>query len=240
MKTSSSSNRKFIYKYNTLYCIFIIFFLTVAAGCSKHTTRPPDIRQMDMINPEAILNKEKKVSNLGPPVFSEKLEPVTEIFVSKTKLFSFVFKGAPLKEVLKILMDDSEYNLSIESGINMELQLTVNLKHATFKEALNMIVRESANLSWVIKNNTLYIKQFEERIYQFDYIDISGETIIKAGGDMLGSSAEGSGVSGQFEINTTRTAKNTDIWSAVNDALINMISPQGIFKINKLNFVIIC
>lgn len=212
----------------------------MVCGCSMHEPRSPepDVEELDTLDLKSMLDKEKQIQSLGPPPFVEKFEPVTKDFSERIKLYSFVFDQTPLTEVLKTIIYDSDLNVSVESDVDLTRAITTSLNHVSFQEALEMVVSNGAGLAWIIKNNTLYIRRFEEKIYQFDYIDVVGNTTIKAGGDMLGASAENSGVSGQFEIKATRSAKNTDIWISIKDTLKSMKSEEGQTKVNRMTGVI--
>jgi len=228
---SSNNNKK-------LSFIIIGLLGLVLCSCSMYEINSPDLNQLDTLDPASILEKEKQAQSLGPPPFSEKFEPAIKDFSEDSKLYSFVFDNTPLSEVLKAIIYDSGFNMSIESGVDLTRPITINLKQVTFKEALNMVVNNGASLAWDIKNNTIHIRRFEEKIYQFDYIDVLGEVSIKAGGDMLGASAEGTGVSGQFEIKGSRSEENTDIWASIADTLTSMKSDEGLIKVNRMTGVI--
>jgi len=228
---SSNNNRRSSF-------IFIGLVGLVLCSCSMYEINSPDLNQLDTLDPASILDKEKQAQPLGPPPFSEKFEPAIRDFSENSKLYSFVFDNTPLSEVLKAIIYDSGFNMSIESGVDLSRPITINLKQVTFKEALDMVVKNGASLAWNINNNTIHIRRFEEKIYQLDYIDVLGEVSIKAGGDMLGASAEGTGVSGLFEIKGTRSEENTDIWASITDTLARIKSEEGQVEVNRMTGVI--
>jgi MSHA biogenesis protein MshL len=94
-------------------------------------------------------------------------------------------------------------------------------------------VVKGAGYAWRIERGTLEIRRFEERIYHLDYLDMTGETVIDVGGDMLASSVEESGVAGKYQIKTSRTRENTDTWTAVRETLEGIKSPDGILRMNR-------
>jgi len=138
-----------------------------------------------------------------------------------------------LAEVLKIINRDTHLNMSVEAAVDLNRRLTVHLQQATLIEALNMVVVNGAGYAWKIEGDTLFINVFEERIYQFDYLDIAGETDIEIGGDMLASGVEESGVSGKFLVKAKRETKVTDVWTNVAEALDMFRSENGIVRINR-------
>ena len=214
--------------------LFILFvFISFNIGCSFHEPRPVLTKEMDMIQPKSMLNKEKSVKSPGPPPFSEKFKPVAKDLTKDTRLYSLVFENAPLAEVLGAITRDIDLNLSVESVIDLSRPVTVHLKNVTFKEALDMVVLKGAGYAWKIEDGCLHIKRFEEKIYHLDYLDMAGETDIQVGGDMLASGVEESGVAGKFEIKAKRSSKDTDVWSGIKEALEGLKSAEGILRINR-------
>ena len=64
-------------------------------------------------------------------------------------------------------------------GCGSNRRLTVHLQQATLPEALDMVMVNGAGYAWKIEGDTLFVRVFEERIYQFDYLDMAGETVSK-------------------------------------------------------------
>ena len=216
------------------FFFLIIFILNILVpGCSIIEPRPVVQKGIDDIHPKAILEREKKVKPPGPPPFSEKLTPVAKGLVKEIKLYSLIFNNTPLAQIIKAITRDSELNLSVESQIDFAKPVTVHLKSATFEEALDMVVVKGAGYAWKIEEDTLYIKRFEERIYQLDYLDMSGETEIEIGGDMLATSVEDAGVAGKFQVKAKRAAEITDVWAEVQKTLKGLQSKDGILRINR-------
>jgi MSHA biogenesis protein MshL len=210
-----------------------LMLINFILGCALNEPRPVVDKEMENIHPKAIIQKEKIVKIPGPPPFSEKLEPVAKGLTKETKLFTLVFDNAPLGDVISAITKDTDLNLSIESEIDLTKPVTVYLKKVTFQEALDMVVVKGAGYAWKIENDHLNIKRFEDRIYHLDYLDLAGETTIEVGGDMLTSGVEGAGVSGKFQVKTTRPVEITDVWTGIQKDLEGLKSEQGILRINR-------
>jgi MSHA biogenesis protein MshL len=213
----------------------VTFFLAIVSGCAARRPQLPPAGQMtelDRIQPRAILSDAKRPSKPGPPPFKQQMAPLTKEIIRPPKLFSLVFEKAPLGDVIAALTKDSEYNLSIESEIDLMKAVTVNLKNVTLEEALDMIVVHGTGYAWDLENNILSIKRFQERIYRLDHLDLVGETEIDVGGDMLGSGVENAGVAGKYQMKIKKPAKSSDLWTAVATALEGMKSQDGLLRIN--------
>ncbi len=219
-------------KHRILLFIFLILFILMT-GCAIPEPRPVQNNEMDKISPRAVLQKEKTIVPPGPPPFSEKLEPVARGLIPETRLYTLVFDNAPLGDIIRAITKDTELNLSVESEIDLSKPVTVHLKKVTFKEALDMVVVRGAAYVWEIDGNNLDIKRFKEKIYHFDYLDLTGETEIEVGGDMLASGVAGSGVTGKYQVKSVRPAEITDVWTAIQDDLEELKSEEGILRINR-------
>ncbi|MFC1826137.1 type II secretion system protein GspD [Thermodesulfobacteriota bacterium] len=219
-------------KKGSILFILIIFFILLV-GCALPEPQPVKNKEMDGMDPGAILRKAKRISPPGPPPFSEKLAPVTKGLEQETKLFTLVFNNAPLGEVVRAITQDTDLNLSVESEVDLSRPVTVQLKKVTFKEALDMVVVKGAGYVWKIQDGNLNIKRFEERIYQLDSLDLSAETEIAVGGDMLASGVAGSGVTGKFQVKISRPVEITDVWTAIQNDLEGLKSNQGTLRINR-------
>ncbi len=206
-------------------------------GCSAPLTGPRPVVQDELkqVNPKEILAEEmnKLRAAPGPPPFTEKLEPVKGEILEETKLFSLFFDEAPLGEVLSALIQGTDLNLSVESGVDLSRPLTVHLKTVTFLEALNMVVVKGADYAWKKEDGCLQINRFEEKIYHLDYLDLVGDTQIEVGGDMLSSSVENAGVIAKFQVKGTRTSERSDVWTAVEKALEGLKSDEGLIRLNR-------
>lgn len=218
--------------------IFGLLILSFALGCGLPEPRPVVDKGADGMSPEAILRKEKKMPAPGPPPFSEKLEPVSRALEKETKLYTLVFDAAPLGAVINALARDTDLNLSVESDLDLSRPITVNLKAVTLKEALDMVVRNGAGYTWAVAEGNLSIKRFEERIYHLDYLDLSGQTEIQVGGDMLTAGVAGAGVAGKFQVKTEQPLENSDVWSRLIADLDVLKSEQGILRVNRNTGVI--
>jgi MSHA biogenesis protein MshL len=218
---------------NRLYLYILCVLVYLPGGCSVPEPRNVAVNDLDNVNPKEIIEKEKRIRPLGPPSFSEKLQPVAKGLIKDQKLYALVFENAPLGSVLSALNKDSGLNLSVEAAIDLARPITVNLKQATFEEALDMVVEKGAGYAWKIEDNNLDIKRFKERIYQFDYLDLVGETNIDIGGDMLASGVENAGVSGKFQITGERDKEHTDVWKGIQEALDVLKSSEGLLRIDR-------
>ena len=205
----------------------------VVSGCATHEPQPVRLQELNEIQPAAMLQKNKFIAPPGPPPFAEKMEPVAKDLEKETRLYSLLFENAPLGAILNAIVADTNYNLSIESGIDLAKPVTVRLNNATLREALDVVVVKGSGYAWKIENGSLDVKRFEERIYHLDYLDMGGQTDIDIGGDMLSTSVEAAGVAGKFQVKAQRTPETTDVWTGIEEALKVLKSPDGILRINR-------
>ncbi|MDA8138048.1 MAG: hypothetical protein M0036_05275 [Desulfobacteraceae bacterium] len=210
--------------------------LIAFGGCATQTPKGPMVhedKEVLQMEPGKALNQAKQQRRPGPPPFTEQMAPMDKEVKAPPMLYSLVFDKAPLGEVIAAMTKDSTYNLSVEAGIDLNMPVTVKLNNVTLEEALDTIVVNGAGYAWAIDRGTLSIKRFAERIYQLDCLDMVGETVVDVGGDMLGSGAEGSGVSGKYQIKGKKSEEHSDLWSAVEQALGGLKSEEGVLRVNR-------
>ncbi|WDN90580.1 MSHA biogenesis protein MshL [Desulfosarcina sp. BuS5] len=226
----------------TVFISALIFGSFVLQGCI-HLSKPGTIEQpeLERIDPKSKLINASKSHHPGcpgPPPFLEKLEPVSKSAKKDSRLFSFVFNKTEFGVALAALTKSSDLNISVESGVNLVKPVTVRLKNVTLNEALEMIVTKGAGYVWDIKEDCIYIKRFVEKIYNFDYLDLTGTTEIAVGGDMLASSVEDSGVAGKFKVNAEKKKEAGNIWQYLQEMLEGFKSPEGLLRVNRTGGVI--
>ena len=211
----------------------MIILCLLPIGCTVQELKPVPMEQLEEVHPQKILQSETSFKPPEPPSFSEKMAPVTKGLAEETRLYSLIFENAPLGEIINAILTDTDYNLSVESGINLAKPVTVRITNATLREALDMVVAKGSDYAWDIVDGFVYVKRFEEQIYNLDYLDMSADTDIAIGGDMLASSVENAGVVGKFEVKSKRTAKSNDVWANVKEALEALKSPDGMLRLNR-------
>ena len=209
-----------------ILCFFVI-------SCTVEKLKPVPQDKLEEIHPQNILESETSFKPLEPPSFSEKMEPVTKGLSENPRLYSLIFENAPLGEIINAILTDTDYNLSVESGIDLTKPVTVRITNATLREALEMVVAKGSDYAWKIEDGFLYIQRFEEKIYNLDYLDMSAATEMDIGGDMLASSVEDAGVVGKFQVKAKRSAEINDVWTNVRKALEALKSPGGVLRLNR-------
>jgi MSHA type pilus biogenesis protein MshL len=216
--------------------ITLLVIATMTVGCATPQPQPPDQKgygNLEADPPHQILAQAKKAALPGSPPFTEHMAPLAKEIAQDDTLYSLAFENARLGEVITALMHDSDFNLSVESEIDLDKPVTVRLRDVSLEEALDMIVVKGAGYAWAFENGTLQIKRFGNHIYHLDFLDLVGETSIDVGGDMLGSGVEDSGVAGKFQIKAAKPAQTSDLWLAVSEALEGMKSEEGQLRINR-------
>ena len=124
---------------NVFFAILVMGTLT--AGCAAHQPRSPGQNgygQLAAEPPHQILEQTKKAARPGPPPFVEHMAPLSKAVVQDDKLYSLAFENARLGEVITALTHDADFNLSIESEIDLATPVTVQLRDVTLEEALGL------------------------------------------------------------------------------------------------------
>ena len=216
-----------------LFSTWVLLSCFCITGCALQQPRPINIENVQSAEVQDAIQKEK--AGLGPRIVPKvaKEMPSEVDMLSDTHRYSMIFNDAPLSQVLDTITLNTNFNLSVERGVDLTRPVTIRLTDVSFKEAMDMIVEKGAGYAWSFRENSIYIQEFEECIYHFDYLDIAGETEIEVGGDMLASGVEDSGVSGKYQMKSTRKAEDTDVWTSIQGALDEIKSENGSVRINR-------
>jgi len=218
-------------------CLFVVLITAaLMGGCATHRPQPPKAYPQavpEQASPGMLLKEAKAAARPGPPPFTEQMAPLAKAIGQEGRLYALTFKKAPLGEILAALTRDATFNLAVESEIDLDKPVTVQLRDVTLEEALDVVVVQGAGYAWAFENGILQIRRFENRVYHLDCLDLVGETAIDVGGDMLGSGVEDSGVAGKFQIKAAKPAQSSDLWLTVAEALEGFKSEAGQLRINR-------
>jgi len=143
------------------------------------------------------------------------------------ELFSFSLREADLKDVLRGVAKQSSYNVVMEPDVKGSC--TVDLKNVTMAKALDYIL-EPLKYVYSIDENTIYVSKpkIETRVFQVNYAAFSKLT------DSIVTGSSGTQRSGQLVVGVNmRTRSDMDPWLGFEQAVKNMLSPDGKMTFNK-------
>ncbi len=214
----------------------LILFLS---ACALPHPRPVAQDDLKAAQPARDLEKERRLhAPKQPPPAAEKEPPAPNPLESSSRLYSITFQKATLGEALAALTKESDYNLVIDSAIDLTRSITVRLNKVNLHQALDMIVVNGAGYAWSVADGALHIQRFAEKIYHLDHLDLTGETNIEVGGDLLASGVNSTSVAGQYQVKAKRPEQSSDLWAALGEALEGLKSPDAVLRINRNSGVI--
>jgi MSHA biogenesis protein MshL len=172
---------------------------------------PKLVKPVDIPSPVvAQVEKERKVGIEGPK-----------------ELFSFSLREADLKDVLRGVSKQSNYNVVLEPDVKGTS--TVDLKNVTLNKALDYIL-EPLNYTYKIDENTIYVSKpkVETKIFQLNYAAFQkvGTSIVQG---QSGTQRSGQNIVGV----TVNTKTDMDPWAGFQDTLKNLLSADGKLTVNK-------
>ncbi len=220
------------------YFIVVSCILSLLNGCTTAPLRPIANQDLTVVNPAEEIRRE--IQKLIPPPSTPVTPPAPETqAVGDQRSYSLTFHKATLGEVLSALMKETEFNLAVEAEVDLSRTVTVRAHNVSFSEALDMIVLNGAGYAWSITGKTLQIKRFITKEYHFDHLDLSGESIVEIGGDLLASGTESTSVAGKYQVKFKRPDQSVDLWPALLEALQGLKSEEGILRVNRNSGVIL-
>lgn len=213
-------------------------WLLMLNACVLPSPRPVVQEELKSLHPSRDLETEKRRWIAKPQLPAESVLPTVKSVEPPSRFYSITFQKASLGEVLAALTKDSDYNLIIDSNIDLTRSITVRLNKVTLNQALDMIVVNGAGYAWTISEGALHIQRFAEKIYHLDHLDLMGETNIEVGGDLLASGVNSSSVAGKYQVKAKKPEQSSDLWGALGEALEGLKSPDALLRINRNSGVI--
>ena len=134
-----------------------------------------------------------KPVDIPSPVFPQ-VEQEKKIGIEGPKeLFSFSLREADLKDVLRGIAKQSNYNVVVEPDVKGTS--TLDLKNVTMDKALDYIL-DPLNYAYRINDNTIYVSKpkLETKTFQLNYVAFSKLT------DSIVTGSSGTQRAGQFVV----------------------------------------
>jgi len=183
----------------------------ILGACALASPRPVAQEDLKAQHPARDLEREKRLLAPKAPPVSEKTLPAAKPLEPTSRLYSITFQKASLSEALAALTRDSEYNLIIDADVDLTRSITVRLNKVMLSQALDMIVVNGAGYAWSANDGALHIRRFAEKIYHLDHLDLTGETNIEVGGDLLASGVNSTSVAGKYQVKVKKPEQSSDL-----------------------------
>jgi MSHA biogenesis protein MshL len=202
-------------------CVFICF-LFICTSCAHVQTAtqpsaPAGVQPVEIKSPVAPqMEKEKKA--------------LSEVSVER---FSFALREADVKDVLRGLSKQTNYNVVIEPDVKG--MCTVDLKDVTLVKALDYIL-EPLDYTFKIDEKTIYVSKpkIETKIFSLNYVALKKIGTSSVVGSIGGAPSSGtSGGGGEYRSVEVKTETEADIWKNIEDNLKAMLSKDGKVVVNR-------
>ncbi|MCX5810970.1 MAG: pilus (MSHA type) biogenesis protein MshL [Proteobacteria bacterium] len=222
--------------------------MSFIASCASQPQTKIDIKREIKIPEEFKGTKAEAPSPLKIPDFMPATEDVTPL---KTRIVNITARNTPLRDVLHVIAEAASLNVVMEKGVDPETPVNITLKNVTAEHALRTIFG-SVDFFYVFKENMLYVRATDTRIFELGHPALEQKYSIDVGGDMLAgatSSASGGGSSGGggtgVKGSITQTVKSDDtafkFWEAIEKSISTILgtkesatSTQQTFSLNRL------
>jgi len=202
-------------------------------GCA---TRTPQEQTLDL-------------ASISPPQPSEtqpalpELKPIfKEISPFETRRLSLSVREEDAIGIFYLLAREAGLNLVIESEVFDYLPenrrfITAEFHDYTLKEIFESICR-ILDLTYEIQGGIIYIKAFEEKLFDLSFLQTLRSSKFSLRGDVLGGESGGtefvSPLKGQYELSGETTKDSTDIYKQLEASIKVLLSKDGTFTFNRL------
>ena len=147
------------------------------------------------------------------------------------ELFSFSLRDAEVKDVLRGIAKQTNYNVVVEPDVKGVT--TVDLKNVTLRKALEYIL-EPLNYTYKMEAGTIYVSKpkLESRIFEVNYLSMrkTGLSTVKGS-----SGTERTEKSVGIEL---KTDTDSDTWKAIEEAVKGLLSGEGKAAVNRTASII--
>lgn len=222
--------------------IQIGLLLLLLWGCSNQTTPTPTDKtaQTKSASQEIEAFKEQRKKGSLPPIVLPSIYEDISIFDEKK--ITFAAQGAKFSSVMFQIAKESGLNLIIDKDVNPDTPITISIKEANLKEALN-VVMDISECYYQLKGNILYVKGFEQKNFSIPYVhsktsfgaDLGGDTLGSAsGGSSSGGSSNGS-LKGEFALKFNNPEETNDFYEQFEKNVASLISSEGKYTLNRFS-----
>ena len=211
---------------------------TIAAGCAATEPTLPDYSEEQALRDEiwSLKPSQPVVEETpdAPEILDERPEP----------LFSFVARGLPIAQACRLF--GQTYNLNIVVDQDVTGTVSVDLSNLPFDDVMESLLG-AQGYYWQRRGNIVYIKSWETRQFEIDYIRLirsgssSSQAQVSSSSDVAvgGAGGAGGGGGGGNGDNTAgaisiEQADKVDFWEELEEQLDALKSEEGRLVVNRL------
>lgn len=225
--------------------VSVILSVLLFAGCSTNIPQKKEIDIQSEASKEIGFFKESEGQKKGTVPQIVLPNVYEEVSVFDEKRISFSAQDASLHSVLYSMAELSGLNLIIDKDVDVTTPVTLSIKDAPLKEALDMLMH-IAQTYYVLKSNMLHVKQFEQKSFFIPYVSSTTSYSTELGGDMLSSatsgstsgSSSGSGVKGEFKLKFDNPQENNNFYEQLEQNIRSLMSEKGKYTLNRFSGVL--
>jgi MSHA type pilus biogenesis protein MshL len=227
----------------TLLVLLCIALSPLLGSCASQRQTKVTIPREVKIPEEFRTTKSAAPPALKTPDFVPAGEDATPL---KTRIVNIAARNTPLREVLHVVAEATSLNLVMESDVDPETPVNITLKNVTAEYALKTIFN-SIDYFYTLKDNMLFIKALDTRIFELGRPALEQKYSIDVGGDMLagatsttggGGGGTGVGVKGSITQGTKSDDAAFKFWEAVEKFLSNNLEAREGASTVKKSFTV--
>lgn len=211
----------------TFYFLSALILLFICASCA-HVDKTKD-EKTPAVSPDQIASP-----------LSASIEQEKKIEIIKPKeVYSFSLREADIKDVLRAIAKQTNYNVVMESDV--EGECTVDLKDVTLEKALEYIV-EPLEFSYKIEGKTVYVSKprLETKMFSINYLALKKIGNSSVDGSIGGSQGTAAATTTKGSFVALESKTEADIWKSLEDNINKLISKEGkIFVNNQASMVVV-
>ena len=193
----------------------LVLMVCVACGCSPKRDRLKsklgyqDLytnmqKEQDFISEARKKEQATLESSSKKPAFVVEPE-LPEFNPLEESRISISVRDEPLHDVLFVVARNAGLNIVIDPEISLENRITISFEDAPASVVVDTLL-DAYDLAWSVKNNILYVQQYEEKNFALEFMNSKADVSIDSGGDIFGSATADGGsndLSGNFKVSSS-------------------------------------
>jgi len=213
------------------FFISIGFFILLFSGCASQDLSPsPKVKIQETKSASQEIKEFKELSKKSSVPAMILPSVYQEISIFDNKSISFSAENANLRKILYTISEISGLNLVIDTDVDSDIFISLSIKEAQIKEALDVIMTMSG-CYYVLQGNILHVKQYMQKSFFIPYVHSNTSFKTELGGDTLSSansddSGDSDGIKGSFELKYENPAEANNFYEQLEENIKALLTPE--------------
>ncbi len=177
------------------------------------------------------------------------LKPLFKELSPLQKPLTVAFYQEHFESILFFLAYQTGLSLVIDPEVKRAIppekeRITLQMKNQPVQDILQKVC-ELLDINFRVDRGILYVEPFAEKIINLGFLPVIKESRTSMGGDVLGNiggerggATTTSPLKGEYSINAELSKESLDLYKALEDSLVTLLSKEGSYSLNRLTGIL--